>query len=144
MPTLSSSSLTNQLINRRRTRCGSPRSRCTQSWPLRNKLCLMTDEHDVYAVVRRLLGLRDWLRTGPQDFPTIVSHMPGDYVDDENGKRQFRRDLRNLQALGYTIKRHQRPLRWSLSTSAHLLADEDVQTLVHIREAFGENHPLAP
>jgi predicted DNA-binding transcriptional regulator YafY len=105
---------------------------------------MMSDEQDVYAVVRRLLGLRDRLRTGPCDFPALVAHMPGDYTDDENGKRQFRRDLRNLEALGYIIQRHQRPLRWSLSRSAHLLSDDDVQALVHIREAFSENHPLAP
>jgi predicted DNA-binding transcriptional regulator YafY len=105
---------------------------------------MMPDEPDVYAVVRRLLGLRDWLRTEAHDFPSIVAHMPSDYVDDENGRRQFRRDLRNLEALGHTIKRHQRPLRWSLSTSAHLLSDDDVQALVHIREGFSENHPLAP
>lgn len=105
---------------------------------------MMLEEQDVYAVVRRLLQLRDWLRTGPHDFPAIIAYMPGDYTDDENGKRQFRRDLRNLEALGYTINRHQRPLRWSLSAGAHLLSDDDVQALVHIREAFSENHPLAP
>src|SRR5437867_311612 len=103
---------------------------------------MLSDEIDVYAVIRRLLRLRDRLRAEPQDFPAIVAHMPGDYTDDENGKRQFRRDLRNLEALGYAVKRHQRPLRWSLNTSAHLLLDEDVQVLVHIREAFTENHPL--
>jgi len=105
---------------------------------------MMHEEADVYAVVRRLLGLRDWLRIGPQDFLALVAHMPVDYSNDQSGKRQFRRDLRNLEALGYTIKRHERPLRWSLNTGAHVLSDEDVQVLVHIREAFTDNHPLAP
>lgn len=105
---------------------------------------MLTDEQDVYAVVRRLLELRDWLRAGPYDYASIVAHMPADYADDNNGKRQLRRDLKNLEALGYTIKRHQRPLRWSLDSNTHLLSDEDVQVLIHIREAFSEKHPLAP
>src|SRR5215216_3476742 len=91
-----------------------------------DRLRMMSDETDVYAVIRRLLGLRDWLRIEPQDFATIVAHMPGDYINDQSGKRQFRRDLHNLEALGYIIKRQQRPLRWSLSANAHLLSDEDV------------------
>lgn len=102
------------------------------------------DENEIYAVVRRLLDLRDRLRVAPQDFAAIVAHLPGGYINDETGKRQFRRDLRNLEALGYTIERHRRPLRWSLSTSTHLLSDADVQTLAYIREAFTEQHPLAP
>lgn len=103
-----------------------------------------TEEQDVYAVVRRLLGLRDWLRAEPRDYASIVARMPADYADDDNGKRQFRRDLKNLEGLGYSVKRHQRPLRWSLDSNLHLLSDEDVQALVHIREAFSEKHPLAP
>lgn len=105
---------------------------------------MLAEESDVYAVVRRLLELRDWLRIEPQKFSAIVGHMPGYYTNDQSGKRQFRRDLRNLEALGYNITRHQRPLGWSLHASAHILSDEDVPVLVHIREAFTDNHPLAP
>jgi len=70
--------------------------------------------------------------------------MPDDYTDDANGRRQLRRDLRNLEALGYSIERHLRPLRWSIDAGTHLLSDDDVLALLHIREAFTENHPLTP
>lgn len=103
---------------------------------------MIRDELDVYAVVRRLLELRDQLHDGPKDFAAIAAHAPGDYTDDKNGKRQFRRDLKNLAALGYSIKRHLRPLRWSIDAGTHLLSDEDIHALVHIREAFTHNHPL--
>jgi predicted DNA-binding transcriptional regulator YafY len=99
---------------------------------------------DTYAVVARLIRLRDLLREGPQQATSIFAHLPDDYTNNKDGKRQLRRDRQNLEALGYSIKRHLRPLRWSIETSAHLLSDDDVHALLHIREAFTENHPLAP
>lgn len=102
------------------------------------------NEVDVYALIKRLLHLRDLLRNGAIDFSNIVKHMPGEYIDDASGKRLFRRDLHNLEALGYTIMRHQRPLRWSLEASTHLLSDDDVLALAHVRDAFNNNHPLTP
>lgn len=99
---------------------------------------------DVYAVVSRLIQLRDLLCKGPQDTPGILTKMAHDYPDDANGRRQLRRDLRNLEALGYVIKRHNRPLRWSIEAGSHLLSDDDIHALLHIREAFADNHPLAP
>jgi predicted DNA-binding transcriptional regulator YafY len=99
---------------------------------------------DVYAVVARLIRLRDLLREGPQEASSILVRLSDDYTNDDDGKRQLRRDRQNLEALGYSIKRHLRPLRWSIETGAHLLSDDDVHALLHIREAFVENHPLAP
>jgi len=99
---------------------------------------------DIYAVIGRLMRLRDLLSAGSQDSSGILEYLPADYADDANGKRQLRRDLHNLEALGYTIKRHVQPLRWSIETGSHLLSDDDVHALLHIREAFTENHPLAP
>ncbi len=99
---------------------------------------------DTYAVVGRLMRLRNLLSAGSQDAPGILAHLAEDYTTDVHGKRQVRRDLHNLEALGYTIKRHVRPLRWSIETGSHLLSDDDVHALLHIREAFTENHPLAP
>src|SRR5438045_1035852 len=104
------------------------------------------DEHigpDVYAVVERLIRLRDMLRNEPHTVTEIFRYLPNDYTDDEKGKRQLRRDLRNLEALGYTVKRQNKPLRWSITAGPHLLSNEDVETLLHIREAFTDKHPLA-
>lgn len=98
---------------------------------------------DIYAVIGRLMRLRDLLSAGFQDAPGVLAHLPEDYADDTNGKRQLRRDLHNLEALGYSVKRHLRPLRWSIEAGSHLLSDDDVHALLHIREAFTENHPLA-
>lgn len=99
---------------------------------------------DIYAVTARLIRLRDLLCGGPQDLPSILTHLPDDYTDDEEGRKKLRRDRQNLEALGYTIRRHLRPLRWSIETGARLLSDDDVHALLHIREAFVEKHPLAP
>lgn len=99
---------------------------------------------DIYAVVGRLMRLRDLLSDRSHDAPGILAYLPEDYTNDANGKRQLRRDLHNLEALGYSIKRQLRPLRWSIEASTHMLCDEDVHALLHIREAFTENHPLAP
>lgn len=99
---------------------------------------------DIYAVIGRLMRLRDLLSDGSQDAPSILTHLSDNYTSDVHGKRQLRRDLHNLSALGYSIKRHLRPLRWSIEAGSHLLSDDDVQALLHIREAFTENHPLAP
>jgi predicted DNA-binding transcriptional regulator YafY len=98
---------------------------------------------DVYAVVVRLVRLRDLLSRGPQDAPGILAHLPEDYPNNANGKRQLRRDLQNLEALGYSVKRHLRPLRWSIEAGVHLLSDDDIYTLIHIRDAFSDHHPLA-
>ncbi|HEU5011465.1 MAG TPA: WYL domain-containing protein [Roseiflexaceae bacterium] len=98
---------------------------------------------DIYSVIPRLIRLRDLLRHGPQDVHSIQTYLQDYYKNDASGKKQLRRDLRNLEALGYSLKRHLRPLRWSIESSAHLLSDHDIHTLVHIREAFSDNHPLA-
>lgn len=99
---------------------------------------------DVYAVTKRLIHLRDMLRTGPHDLASIITGMPDDYTNDEHSKRQIRRDLHNLEALGYTITSQNHPRRWTIIAGPWLLSNEDVQALIYIREAFTDGHPIAP
>jgi predicted DNA-binding transcriptional regulator YafY len=98
---------------------------------------------EVYAVVERLMRLRDLLHTRSHTMGEIITDMPADYTDDATGHRRIRRDIRNLTALGYHVQRQQRPPRWSITAGPHTLADDDVRALIAIREAFTDHHPLA-
>lgn len=105
--------------------------------PMSNSL-----DDEVPAIVDRLVLLRDLLRQGPQrprDIPGRIAH----YLPDESGRRQVRRDLRSLEAMGYLIVRQQNPLRLSLAGGPHVLADDEVDTLTYIRETFDQGHPLS-
>lgn len=95
-----------------------------------------------YGVIQRLMELRNLLLGDPQSLQDIVSHFPGTYLE-ESGKRRLRRDLQNLGVLGYTLQRSGRPVRWQITAGPCLLADEDVDALVHVRDAFAEGHPHA-
>jgi predicted DNA-binding transcriptional regulator YafY len=99
---------------------------------------------DVYEVVDRLTRLRDLLRAGPQTMQGILARMERDYRLGESGKRQVRRDLRNLELMGYQIERLSQPLRWALMGGQHMLSDADVDALVYVREMFSSGHPLSP
>ena len=99
---------------------------------------------DGYAVVDRLMRLRDLLRVAPQNMNGILTWMETDYPTGESGKRQVRRDLRNLELMGYRIERLSQPLRWALSGGQHMLSDADVDALAYIREMFSSGHPLSP
>lgn len=107
----------------------------------------MTIEHDfgtdVYAVTKRLIRLRDILRAGPQELISIIDRMPDCYTHDEHSKRQIRRDLRNLEALGYTITSQKHPRCWTITAGPYVLSTEDVQALTHIRDTFTGGHPAA-
>ena len=98
----------------------------------------------VYGVVRRLRKLCAVLREGPYDFRTITEKMPGNYDDGPSGQRRFRRDVPNLRALGYTVDRVGRPARWYVSAGPSFVSDEDVQAMIHVRDAFAGGHPQAP
>lgn len=98
---------------------------------------------DIPTIVDRLAMLRELLSRAPQRHRDILECLPH-YAHDENSKRQLRRDLRSLEALGYQVTRLQRPLRLSLVAGPHVLADEDVDTLAYIREMFAKGHPLSP
>jgi len=55
------------------------------------------------------------------------------------------RDLRNLEALGYSIRASPATITLVDRTLARISSrDDDVLALLHIREAFTENHPLTP
>ncbi len=97
-----------------------------------------------YGVVARLMALRDILLVAPRTFTDVVAALPDTYADDEASRRQLRRDLDNLQCLGYAVRRYDRPRRWFIESAAHLLADDDVEALTYVRAAFTEHHPLSP
>jgi predicted DNA-binding transcriptional regulator YafY len=99
-------------------------------------------DSQIYAVISRLIRLRDLLSNSPQSISDILQALADDYTNDEAGKRQLRRDVRNLEAQGYTLHRHQKPLRWSISDSPHLLSDDDIQALIYVRDSFPEQHPF--
>jgi predicted DNA-binding transcriptional regulator YafY len=97
----------------------------------------------VPAIVDRLILLRDLLQLAPQcprDIPKRIAHYPS----GDSGQRQLRRDLDSLEAFGYQIVRLQKPLRLSLTSGPHMLADDDIDALAYIREAFVNEHPLSP
>jgi hypothetical protein len=100
---------------------------------------------DVYAVIDRLTRLRDLLCSGPQDVRSILAHLSGEYPRGESGKRAVRRDIRNLEVMGYQIEREGgHPWRWTLVAGPHMLSNADIDTLTYIRETFANKHPLAP
>jgi predicted DNA-binding transcriptional regulator YafY len=99
---------------------------------------------DGYTVIDRLMRLRDLLRAAPQSMDNILIRMEADYPPGDSGKRQIRRDLRKLEAMGYQIERLTEPLRWALISGQHMLSDSDIDALTYIREMFSSGHPLLP
>jgi predicted DNA-binding transcriptional regulator YafY len=99
---------------------------------------------DGYNVIDRLMRLRDLLRDAPRDMETILTRMERDYPATESGKRRLRRDLRNLEMMGFHVERLSQPLRWVLTNGPHILSDAEVDALTHIREMFAAGHPLSP
>jgi predicted DNA-binding transcriptional regulator YafY len=102
-----------------------------------------SDNQDSYAVIDRIMRLCDILRTQPLGIADILARMPDDYPDSDSGKRKIRRDIHSLERLGYHIQRQGKPARFFVTTSAPVLANEDVRTLVALRESFPERHPLS-
>ncbi|NJN68282.1 MAG: WYL domain-containing protein [Chloroflexaceae bacterium] len=96
-----------------------------------------------YGVIGRLIRLRDLLRNQPMSSGTILAKLADDYAPGETGRRQLRRDISNLGALGYHIERQGRPVRYVIAAASHLLLDEDIRTLRYLRSAFTDTHPLA-
>lgn len=94
-------------------------------------------------LVDRLAMLCKLLRSGPQRDQDILDSL-AHYPEGASGKRQLRRDLGSLKALGYHIIRLREPRRLALVSGPCVLADEDVDALTYIREAFAQGHPLSP
>lgn len=98
---------------------------------------------DLYGVIERLLRLRDLLRREPRSSAEVLAKMPDDYADGEAGRRQLRRDLHNLEALGYIIQRQGRPVQFFIAAGTPILSDEDISTLAYLRDMFTSVHPLS-
>ena len=99
---------------------------------------------DIYGVTRRLIELRTVLRRGPHNVAQIIAALPDAYTADRDGKRQVRRDLENLRALGYALERTGHPSVWHLVGEAASPSDADLRVLQLLRDSFGPQHPLAP
>jgi predicted DNA-binding transcriptional regulator YafY len=95
-----------------------------------------------YALVGRLIRLRNLLRYDYYTPERIVAHLADDYTVAPASQRQLRRDLQSLRALGYHVERRLRPLRWQIRAGPTFLNDEEVATLRAIQAAFTEYHPL--
>lgn len=99
---------------------------------------------DRYEVIERLIRLRDLLAEAPHDSASIFHQLADFYPNNPNGQRKLRRDLHNLQALGYQIEPLPHyPRRWTLRASPQRLSDDDVTALTYVRAAFSPAHPLA-
>ncbi|MBP8251902.1 MAG: WYL domain-containing protein [Herpetosiphon sp.] len=111
-----------------------------------NSVITMTkhSEQEIYEVVERLLNLRKLLLHKPCTFDDIIASLPYIYEDSAGGQRKFRRDLHNLQALGYTIIEHKKPKRWSINSSSHIFSDKEIETMTHIREMYADGLPSSP
>src|SRR5205085_5949340 len=67
-------------------------------------LTMGCESSDGYSVIDRLMRLRDFLRETPRDMDSIFSRMEADYPATESGKRRLRRDLLNLEVMGFRIE----------------------------------------
>ncbi len=101
------------------------------------------DTQDIYAVIDRLMRLCALLRAEIVNMGEIAQKLPDDYQYDESGKRKMRRDMQSLEHLGYQIQRTGRPPRFCIEASMHILSDDEVKTLVMLRDMFGTYHPLS-
>lgn len=101
------------------------------------------ESSDGYGVIDRLTRLRDLLREGPRDRETIFARMEADYPATASGKRRLRRDLRNLEMMGFRIERLTQPVRLVLTDGPHILKEDDLDALAYIREMFASGHPLS-
>jgi predicted DNA-binding transcriptional regulator YafY len=101
------------------------------------------ESSDGYNVIDRLMRLRDFLRDAPRDMESIFTRMETDYPATDSGKRRLRRDVRNLEMMGFRIERLTQPLRLALTDGPHILMEDDVDALAYIREMFETGHPLS-
>lgn len=99
-------------------------------------------EFELYDVTSRLIRLRSLLLQQPSSFEDIVAILADCYPDDASGNRKVRRDVHNLQALGYTVSESDKPKRWHITSSPHVFSPQELETLAHIREMFMDGHPL--
>lgn len=101
------------------------------------------ESSDGYKVIDRLIRLRDLLRDAPRSMDSILTHMEEDYSSTDSGKRQLRRDIRNMEMMGFRVERLTGPLRFVVTDGPHILAERDIDALSYIREMFADGHPLS-
>ncbi|GAB4193660.1 MAG: hypothetical protein OHK0022_08770 [Roseiflexaceae bacterium] len=99
---------------------------------------------DVPGIVERLTRLRDLLHAEPRTNAEIVELLAPHYLEGQTGLRLLRRDLRSLEAMGYTVLRQGKPARFAITAGPPVLADADIDALTYIRDMFVDSNPLAP
>ncbi|WP_110517466.1 helix-turn-helix transcriptional regulator [Herpetosiphon llansteffanensis] len=99
---------------------------------------------EVPSLIWRLIELRDLLLAQQHSFESVCQALSNTYPAGQSGQRAFRRDLHSLRAFGYQIEVANKPKRWKISTNQYVLADDDLEALMAIRDLFGAGHPMTP
>jgi len=99
-------------------------------------------EDSGYALVNRLIALRDLLQRGDFSKAQIQKRLDRWYSEGATGDRQLKRDIRALRALGYQVAYSRETKLYRLIAPVRLnLTNAHVETLAMIRESFEVNAP---
>lgn len=99
-------------------------------------------EDSGYALVNRLIELRDLLQRGDFSKAQIQKRLDRWYSEGATGDRQLKRDIRALRALGYQVAYSRETKLYRLIAPVRLnLTNAHVETLAMIRESFEVNAP---
>jgi predicted DNA-binding transcriptional regulator YafY len=98
--------------------------------------------------LKRLVALIVLLRSETLSGPQLVERLPQHYRPDDSGKRQLRRDIEQLEAVGFKLARQRRPRRGYTILNDPLaaieLSDDQIDLLAMLRDGFDQAHPFWP